>query len=83
MNNIYDFYNLIGQNIKNIRKKNGESQESFAEKFDLSRGFISHIESQNIDVGVSLDTLFNIAQEYNIDIRDFFLGYEKFIKNEK
>ena len=82
MNKIYDFYNLIGKNLKDIRTSVGESQEKFADKIDMSRGFISQIESPGVDVGVSLDTLFNIANEYNIDIREFFKGYETFLKND-
>ena len=47
-----------------------------AEDTDMSRGFLSRIESPNIDAGISLDTLFFIAQKYNFDIRKFFGGYE-------
>lgn len=81
MNNINDLYKLIGKNIKELRIKNMESQEKFAERIDKSRGFISHIES-DVDKGISIDTLFNIAQEYNIDIRDLFNGYEEFMKQK-
>lgn len=48
----------------------------------MSRSFISQIESPNVDTGVSLDTLFYIAQKYNFDIRDFFKDYEVLIKKE-
>lgn len=82
MHDIYKFYNLIGQNLKKIRTNFGDSQEKLADKTNMSRGFISQLESPGVDTGVSLDTLFNIAQEYNIDIRDFFENYEKFIKKE-
>lgn len=43
----------------------------------MSRSFLSQLESPNVDVGVSLDTLFFLAQKYNFDIRKFFDGYEK------
>jgi len=82
MHDIYKFYNLIGQNLKKIRTNFGDSQEKLADKTNMSRGFISQLESPGVDTGVSLDTLFNIAQEYNIDIRDFFENYEEFIKKE-
>lgn len=82
MYDIYKFYNLIGQNLKKIRNKFNDSQEKLADKINMSRGFISQIESPGVDAGVSLDTLFNIAQEYNIDIRDFFENYEEFIKKQ-
>ena len=80
MEEIYSFYNLIGQNLKKIRKEFGDSQEKLAEKINMSRGFISHLESSKVDTGVSIDTLFNIAKEYNMDIRNFFNGYENFMK---
>ena len=77
MKNTYELFSLIGKNMKVIRKNIiGKSQEKMAEDIDMSRSFISHIESPNIDVGVSLDTLFFLAQKYNFDIRDFFDGYE-------
>ncbi|MCI7332134.1 MAG: helix-turn-helix domain-containing protein [Mollicutes bacterium] len=60
----------------------GKSQEKMAEDTDMSRSFISHIESPNVDTGISLDTLFFLAQKYNFDIRKFFDGYEKLMDKE-
>jgi len=77
MNNVYDLFNLIGKNLKRIRQDViGISQEKLAEENNLSRSFISHIESQNVDCGVSLDTLFYLSQKYEFDLRIFFDGYE-------
>ncbi len=77
MENTYELFKLIGKNMKVIRKELiGLSQEKMAEDLDMSRSFISQIESPNVDVGVSLDTLFYISQKYNFDIRRFFDGYE-------
>lgn len=61
----------------------GKSQEKMAEDTDMSRSFISHIENPNVDTGISLDTLFFLAQKYNFDIRKFFDGYEKLMENNK
>lgn len=72
MNNIDEFYKTIGKNIKKVRLNAHETQEQFAEKLDMSRGFISQLESPNLNVGVSLDTLFIISQKYNVDIKTFF-----------
>ena len=84
MNNIYDLFNLIGRNMKAIRTEIiGKSQEKMVEENDLSRSFISHIESPNVDMGVSLDTLFYLAQKYNFDIRKFFDGYEELMNKDK
>ena len=64
--------------MKYIRKEIiGKSQEKMADDTDMSRSFISHIESPNVDIGISLDTLFYFAQKYKFDIRIFFKGYEE------
>ena len=84
----YELFALIGKNMKSIRQNIvGKSQEKFAEDAGMSRSFISHVESPNFDKGVSLDTLFYLAQIYNFDIRMFFDGYEELMskdnKNDK
>ena len=82
MKNSYELFDLIGQNMKIIRKDIiGKSQEKLADDIDMSRTFISQIESKKIDKGISLDTLFYISQKYNFDIRKFFDGYEKLMNN--
>jgi len=79
--NVYELYNLIGKNLKNIREnKINISQEKLADELNMSRSFLSQVESQNVDKGISLDTLFYISQKYNIDIRDFFSNYEELLK---
>ena len=84
MKNTYELFILIGKNMKSIRKDIiGKSQEKMAEDTDMSRSFISHIESPNVDTGISLDTLFFLAQKYNFDIRKFFDGYENLMDNDK
>lgn len=83
MKDTYELFNLIGKNMKSIRNDLiKKSQEKMAEDTDMSRGFISRIESPNIDAGISLDTLFFIAQKYNFDIRKFFDGYEELMDKE-
>ena len=83
MRSTNELFNLIGQNMKSIRTNIvGKSQEKMAEDIDMSRSFISHLESPNVDTGISLDTLFFLAQKYNFDIRKFFDGYEKLMDKE-
>lgn len=83
MKDTYELFSLIGKNMKSIRKEIiGKSQEKMAEDTDMSRSFISHIESPNVDMGISLDTLFYLAQKYNFDIRKFFDGYEQLMDKE-
>ncbi len=81
MRSVNELFDLIGKNMKVIRSEIiKKSQEKVAEDTDLSRSFISQVESPNVDMGVSIDTLFNIAQTYNFDIREFFNGYENLMK---
>lgn len=84
MNDVYKLFDIIGENLKRIRKeKIGLSQEKLAESIEMSRSFLSQIESPNVDIGVSIDTLFIISQTHNIDIREFFKCYERLMKNNK
>lgn len=84
MKSAYELFTLIGKNMKSIRMNDiHKSQEKMAEELDMSRSFISQIESPNVDVGISLDTLFYLAQTYNFDIRKFFDGYETLMDNNK
>ena len=79
MHSTDEIYTLIGKNIKNIREhKLKLTQEQLAETLNMSRSFISHLESPNVNKGISIDTLFLISQKFNLDIRDFFEGYEEF-----
>lgn len=81
--NSSDLFRLIGKNIQSLRTefKIG-TQEKLAEDLDLSRSFISQLESPGVDKGVSLETLFLISQHYNIDIRRFFDNYEDLMDKE-
>ena len=79
MHSTDEIYTLIGKNIKNIREhKLKLTQDQLAETLNMSRSFISHLESPNVNKGISIDTLFLISQKFNLDIRDFFEGYEEF-----
>ena len=68
----------IGKFISVSRKNKNLTQEQLAETLNMSRSFISHLESPNVNKGISIDTLFLISQKFNLDIRDFFEGYEEF-----
>lgn len=83
MKDTYELFNLVGKNMKIIRNDLiKKSQEEMAEDTGISRGFLSRVESPNVDTGISLDTLFLIAQKYDFDIRKFFDGYEE-LMNKK
>jgi len=56
----------MGLKIAYYRKKAGYTQEVFAEKVGKSLNFISQVEGPGTVRGVSLETLFKIADVLNI-----------------
>ena len=58
----------IKLNIGYYRKKSGFTQEQFAEKLYISRTHMSNIEAPNMKTGITLELLFTIADELNIDV---------------
>ncbi len=66
-----NIYNLIGKNIKKYRMLKGLKQRELAEKLYLSDSFIAKLESVTHQT-ISIDTLLDIANVLECDIRDFF-----------
>ena len=66
-----DIYNVIGKNIKKYRKIKGLKQRELAEALYLSDSFIAKLESITHQT-ISIDTLEDIANVLDCDIRDFF-----------
>ena len=71
-------YRQIGLKIAYYRKLRGMTQEVLAEKVDRTPAFIGHIEAPNIDKGISLDTLFDIADVLNVP-PERFLTFEDIV----
>lgn len=69
-----DKYRMLGLRIAMYRKMAGMTQEEFAEKIGKSWSFISQIEANNGAKlkGVSLDTLFVIAETLGIPVSKLF-----------
>ncbi len=61
-----DRYITMGLKIAYYRKKAGYTQEVFAEKVGKSLNFISQVEEPGTVRGVSLETLFKIADVLDI-----------------
>ncbi len=61
-----DRYITMGLKIAYYRKKAGYTQEVFAEKVGKSLNFISQVEGPGTVRGVSLETLFKIADVLGI-----------------
>ena len=66
-----NIYNIIGKNIKKYRIKKGLKQRELAEKLYLSDSFIAKLESVTYQ-SISIDTLEDIANILDTDIRNFF-----------
>ena len=61
-----DKYITIGLKIAYYRRKTGYTQEYFAELIGKSVSFVGQVEGTGTVRGVSLETLFKIAQVLNI-----------------
>lgn len=59
-------YITLGLKIAYYRKKAGYTQEIFAEMIGKSVNFIGQVEGTGMIRGISLETLFKIAQVLNI-----------------
>lgn len=62
-------YIEIGYNVQYYRKHMHLTQKQLAERLDISRQHLGAIEAPKIVRPVSLDLLFRIADELNIDVR--------------
>lgn len=63
-----DKYITLGLKIAYYRKKSGYTQEAFAELIGKSVNFIGKIEGTGTVHGVSLETLFKIAEVLQIPV---------------
>ena len=61
-----DYYIAIGIRISYFRRLRGLSQEQLAERAGISPGFLSQVEAPDMAVGISLNTLFLIAEALDI-----------------
>lgn len=59
-------YITMGLKIAYYRKKAGYTQESFAEKIGKSINFLAQVEGTGTTRGISLETLFKIADVLSI-----------------
>ena len=57
---------MMGLKIAYFRKKAGFTQEAFAEKIGKSVNFLAQVEGPSIVRGISLETLFKIADVLKI-----------------
>jgi transcriptional regulator with XRE-family HTH domain len=56
----------LGLKIGYIRRQRGMTQQQLAERANISLGFLSQIEAPNMVMGISLSTLFSIAEALQV-----------------
>ncbi len=61
------YYRTLGLRIQYFRKSKGYTQEAFAELVDISGSFLSQVESSASLKGISLETLFKMAEVLEIE----------------
>ncbi|HJJ17957.1 MAG TPA: helix-turn-helix domain-containing protein [Clostridiaceae bacterium] len=76
-----EFLKIIGKNIKYYRKlynleKGKMTQEKLAELTDVSIALIGNLESEKIDQGISVFTLWKISKALEIPIENLFNGID-------
>lgn len=64
----YDFYKLLGKNIKDRRKKLGFTQQQLADKMNISLNFMGKIEVAFSKP--SLDTLIDLAEALDTTVSE-------------
>ena len=62
----------FGLKVQYYRKLRGLTQEAFAEKIGKSWSFVAKIESPTRVFGVSMETMFRIAEELEIPVSKLF-----------
>ena len=72
-NEFFDEYRNLGRNIAFYRKKARLTQYGFALKANVSRGYLSQIEADNVDKAPSLDMVFTFAKALKIPVYKLFL----------
>lgn len=70
-----DFYVELGEHIAFYRKRAHLSQKELARRLGITRCYLNRIESFNIVQSFSLELLFNISRELNVNPVYFFSPY--------
>ena len=77
-----DLFKVIGKNIKYYRslynlEKGKMTQEKLAELADVSTALIANVESDKINQGISVFTLWKISKALEIPVENLFNGIDK------
>ena len=63
----------LGNKIAYFRRQAGMTQQQLAERAGISLGFLSQVEAPNMVMGVSLTTLFSIADALDVPVYKLFM----------
>ena len=61
-----DEFIAVGLKIGYLRRQRAMTQDQLAERAGISVGFLSQIEAPNMAVGISLATLFSLAEALEV-----------------
>ena len=72
-----ELFDIIGKNVKYYRQlynlnKEKLTQEQLAEKINVSPALIGNLESNKINQGISVITLYRLSQVLEVPIDNFF-----------
>ncbi len=67
-----DLYVDLGEHISYYRKRAKITQKELAKRVHVTRSYISRIENSNNSQSFSLELLFNISRELDVEPRYFF-----------
>ena len=72
-----ELFDIIGKNVKYYRQLYSlnyqkMTQEQLAEKANVSTALIGNLESNKINQGISVITLYRLSQILNVPVDDFF-----------
>ena len=71
------YYTIIRKNIKNLRKKNGLTQQDLADLTNISREYICDVENESRNKHITIAFLGRIADALETDISYFFEEHDE------
>lgn len=72
-----DYYITIGEHISFYRRQANMTQEVFAKKLNITRAYLSRIESSNNSQAMSLELFLNICRELHVAPKHFFEPFKE------
>ena len=67
-----DLFVDLGEHIAFYRKRANLTQAELAKRVNITRAYLSSIETSNSSQSFSLELLFNISRELNVPLKYFF-----------